>query len=878
MLVCFAIRSIPRISRKNIKKEEFFKKKFILLKGKKKIKKNFNQLKETLPLPQQVFINTEGGKKVDYRLKPEQLVKKCDPQQFTFKTTAEIKHLEDIIGQERAVEAMNFGLTIKKHGYNIFMTGITGTGKTSYARSIAREIAEKEPVPDDWCYLYNFKNPSEPMAINLPAGMGSIFARDIDNLMEELKEEIPKIFKSEEYEKQKGAILKQFQEVRGSLMEKLTRVAQENGFVLKKTGTGFLSIPLKDGKEMSEEEYNQLEQSQKEELEKKSTEVQLKAMEIVRVIQNEEKNVRDRFKELEYQTGLQAVGHLIDALKEKYMKFLRVLSYLEALKADVLENLSDFKEEEDIDKNFPFPWLKRGFDATAKKYTVNLFIDNRDTKGAPVVVEPNPTYYNLIGRVEHENRMGMVTTDFTMIKSGALHRANGGYLILQAYDVLLNFQSWEALKRVLKTREIRIETMGEQYALLAMTSLKPEPIPLDVKVILIGNPLLYQILYRYDEDFRKLFKVKADFDTVMERSPENIYKMANFISTHCQREGLRHFDRSGVARVLDYSARLADHQEKLSTCFNDIVEILYEADTWAGIQGDKYVSKAHVDKAIKKKIFRSDKYEKKLLELVKEGQILLDFSGEKVGQINGLAVLDLGDYTFGRPTRITASTFLGRRGIVNIERESKMSGRIHDKGVLIISGYLGQKYAQKIPLTLSASICFEQSYEGVDGDSASSTELYALLSSLSGVPLKQNIAVSGSVNQKGEIQPVGGITQKIEGFFAACKLKGLTGDQGVIIPYQNIKNLMLDDEIVEAVREGKFHIYAVKTVDEGISILTGMPAGERGADGEFPEGTVNYLVEKKLREFHEMLSRQSGEQEKAESPNSNNRTEPNLPA
>ena len=813
------------------------------------------------------------------RLEAEQLVKKCDPLLFEFETTEEIKPLEDIIGQERAVKAMNFGLNIKRHGYNIFMTGITGTGKTSYARSIAREVAGREPVPDDWCYLYNFKNPGEPMALNLPAGKGSVFARDIDNLLEELKEEIPKVFKSEEYERQKGAIFKEFQEIRSALMEKLNRVAQENGFVLKRTGTGFLSIPLKEGKEMSEEEYNQLERPQREELEKKSTEVQLKAMEIVRLIQNEEKNIKDRFKELEYQTGLQAVGHLIDELKEKYKDFPKVLSYLEALKADVLENLGDFKDEEEEDKQFPFLWLKRGPDTAAKKYAVNLFIDNRDTGGAPVVVEPNPTYYNLVGRVEHENRMGMITTDFTMIRSGALHRANGGYLILQANDVLLNLQSWEALKRVLKTREIRIETIGEQYALLAMTTLKPEPIPLDVKVILIGNPLLYQLLYRYDEDFRKLFKVKADFDTAMERSVENIAKMANFISNHCRREGLKHFDRSGVARVMEYSSRLADHQEKLTTCFNDIVEILYEADAWARMEGAKYVSKGHVEKAVKEKIFRSDKYEKKLLELVEEGQILLDLSGEKVGQINGLAVLNLGDYIFGRPSRITASTFLGRRGIVNIERESKMSGRIHDKGVMIISGYLGQKYAQKTPLTLSASICFEQSYEGVDGDSASSTELYALLSSLSGVPIKQNIAVSGSVNQKGEIQPVGGITQKIEGFFAACKLKGLTGDQGVIIPHQNIVNLMLDDEVVEAVRDGKFHIYAVRTVDEGISILTGIPAGERDEDGKYPEGTINYLVEKKLREFHETLGKQPGEREKADAQNSenkdhNNRQEP----
>jgi lon-related putative ATP-dependent protease len=805
-------------------------------------------------------------------LEPEKLYKKCDPGIFEFETTEEIISLEGIIGQERAVRAVEFGLRIKRHGYNTFITGLTGTGKTSYARSVTQEKASGEPVPNDWCYLYNFKNPGEPMVLSLPAGMGSIFVRDVNNLLEELKEEIPKAFDTEEYERQKGNILKEFQETRNALMEKLNRAAQENGFLLKRTSTGFLSVPLVEGKELSEDEFNQLEQSEREKLDKKSTEIQLKAMEIARRIQNEEKAMKDCFRELEQKTGLHAAGHLIDEVKEKYSDFPRVINYLDEFKDDVLANLNDFKEE-DEDKQFPSFWLKRyAHDSATSKYSVNLVIDNSETRGAPVIVETNPTYYNLIGRVEHENRFGMVTTDFTMIKGGALHRANGGYLILQAKDVLLNFQSWEVLKRVLKTREIRIETIGEQYALLTMATLKPEPIPLDVKVILIGSPLLYHLMYRYDDDFKKLFKIKADFDGIMGRSIENMSKMANFISSHCQNEGLTHFDRSGVARVVEYSSRLAEHQEKLTTRFNEIVEILYEADAWAELEGGVLVNAGHVEKAIREKVHRSDKYEKKLLEMVEEGQILLDFKGEKVGQVNGLAVIDLGDYIFGRPSRITVSTYLGRRGIVNIERESKMSGHIHDKGVLIISGYLGQKYAQNFPLTLSAGICFEQSYEGVDGDSASSAELYALLSSLSEIPLKQSIAVTGSVNQKGEIQPVGGITRKVEGFFAACKLHGLNGDQGVIIPHQNVVNLMLDAEVVGAVREGKFHIYAVKNVEEGLEILTGIPAGVRGEDGKYPEGTINYLVEKKLKGYHEMLGKQGRNQEaKDEGEQDNNR-------
>lgn len=813
------------------------------------------------------------------RLKPEMVFKECDTGLFHFETTGEIPSLESIIGQDRAVKAMEFGLKIKRHGYNIFITGLTGTGKISYARSSTMEVAEKQPVPDDWCYLNNFKNPDAPIAVNLPAGLGSLFARDIATLLEEFNESIPKAFNTDDYERQKGAILKEFQEIRSTLMEELNNAAMEKGFVIKRSGTGFLSIPSRDGKELSEEDFNQLGKEEKEAMEKMSTEVQLKAMEIVRRIQNEEKKLKEKFKELEHKTGHFAVDYLIDDLKEKYEDYPMVVQYLEALQEDVLENLSDFKDDED-EKQLPFPWLKRsGQETAAKKYFVNLIIDNKETKGAPVVVETNPTYYNLIGRIEYENHLGTLNTDFTMIKGGALHKANGGYLILQAKDVLLNLGSWEVLKRVLTNKEVRIESIGEQYAILPMASLKPQPIPLDVKVILIGNPYLYHLLYTHDEDFRKLFKLKVDFETVMDRSPENIRHMANFISTHCQREGLKHFDRLAVARVVEYSSRLAEHQEKLTTCFNEIVEVLYEADTWAMIAGSDIVSGTHVEKAIREKVFRSDKYEQKFQEMIDEGKILLDLDGEKIGQVNGLAILDMGDYFFGKPSRITVATYLGRRGIVNIERESKMSGRIHDKGVLILSGYLGEKYAAETPLTLTASICFEQSYEGVDGDSASSTELYALLSSLAGVPLKQNIAVTGSVNQKGEIQPVGGITRKIEGFFTSCKLRGLTGEQGVMIPRQNIVNLMLEEEVARAVKEGKFHIFAVDTVDEGIEILTGIPAGERGENGRYPEGTINFLVQQKLEMYNDLIASKGKEQEKekAESQGSEN-TAPEEPA
>jgi lon-related putative ATP-dependent protease len=549
-----------------------------------------------------------------------------------------------------------------------------------------------------------------------------------------------------------------------------------------------------------------------------------------------------------------AVGHFIEELAAKYKDYDKVTAYLETVKRDVVKNINDFKPSSPEDDNNPFLMFKKGMQESVKdKYQVNLLVDNRDITGAPIVVEINPTYYNLVGRVEYETRMGVVGTDFSMIKAGALHRANGGYLILNIRDILANVGSWEALKRVLKTRKLHIENLGEQYGMLAMASLKPQAIPVNVKVILVGNPQLYHLVFNYDEDFRKLFKVFADFDTEMENNPANIQKLAGFIASTVTREKLKHFDRGAVAGIVEYATRLAGSQQKLTTLFNDIVELACEADAWAGAEGSPLVRSGHIKKAIGEKRYRYNKYEEKLQEMFAEGKLLIDTDRETVGQVNGLAVLSVGEYMFGKPSRITANTFLGKSGVINIERETKMSGTSHSKGVMILSGYLGQKYAQRHPLTLTASLTFEQLYDGVDGDSASSTELYAILSSLAEVPIRQYIAVTGSVNQKGEIQPIGGATQKIEGFFAVCKIRGLTGRQGVMIPHQNVSNLTLNEEVVEAVRAGKFHIYPVKTVDEGIEILTGAPAGEAAADGSFPAGTVHHLVNQKLHQYTEKL-------------------------
>lgn len=788
-----------------------------------------------------------------YELPVEKLRFTCDESLLNFETTQEVSPLDVMIGQERAVKAVEFGLFTKSQGYNIYVSGLVGTGKITYAQNAVHKVAQTEESPNDWCYVNNFDNPSQPIALALPSGTGNTFRQDMQDLVEDLKTEIPKVFSSDDYQQAKADLIKEFQEKRALIIEGFNEKAEEFGIMPQWSTTGFVGVPMVDGKPLTPEDYQKLDKEQREAIDKKMLAVHEKAMDVVRRLQQLEREVRDEVKALDGKIGLFAVGNFIDELKEKYTDYEQVVTYLEAVKQDIVKNINDFKPAAIEDENNPLLLFRKNMqDATKDKYSVNLLVDNREAEGAPVVVETNPTYYNLIGRVEYENRMGVVSTDYTMIKPGALHKANGGYLILNARDVLVNVGAWEALKRVLKTKKLYIENLSEQYGMLAMASLKPQAIPVNVKVILIGSPYIYYLLYNHDEDFRKLFKIHADFDIQMDNNPTNIKKLAGFISSTVKREGLKHFDKAAVARVVEHCCRLADSQKKLTTRFNEVVELLCEADAWATMEKCDIISETHIKKAIEEKRNRSNKYEERLQEMFAQGKFLIDTDDEKVGQVNGLAVLAVGDYAFGKPTRITANTYLGKSGVVNIERETKMSGTSHTKGVLILSGYLGEKYAQKQPLTLTASLTFEQMYEGVDGDSASSTELYAILSSLSGLPIKQYIAVTGSVNQKGEIQPIGGATQKIEGFFAVCKLHGLTGKQGVMIPHQNIDDLTLSDEILDAVREGKFHIYPVKTIDEGIEILTGVEAGQL-QDGEYPENTVHYLVSRKLKEYNDTI-------------------------
>jgi len=793
-------------------------------------------------------------------LSANELRKKCDPSIFKFHDTSVLTPSRELIGQKRASEATEFGLSIQLDGYNIYMAGESGEGKTRYALESAQRQARFMPVPDDWCYVYNFEDSNRPMAINLPAGMGRKFKKDMEDFVKIIEQEISKAFDGEEYEEERSRIIKEFRDKKDEYVMQLSNEAAERGFRVKLANSGIYFMPIINGKPLSEEEFRALDEETKIEMSKSSEELQTETNDTIRKIREIEMEAEAAIKEWENQIALYAVGIHIDDLKDKYSQYPLVVEYLDKVREDILNNIDsmverDYGEDQQNMLAQLIMMKKGGEEKPYDRYKVNLLVDNSRLHGAPVIVDYNPTYYNLMGRCEYENEFGTMTTDHTLIKPGLFHQANGGFLILQVNDVLSNPQSFEAIKRTLKTRQIIIENIKEQMGLVAVSALKPEPIPISVKIILVGSSEIYHLLYNYDRDFRKYFKIKADFDDHMDRTDENIYRLAQYIGAFCNKEGIRHFDRSAVAEVVNYSSWLVQDQNKLTTRFSEIVNILGEAGTWARIEGSRLVTERHVKKAIAEKKKRSGKYNEELLEMIREGTLMIDTDGYAVGQINGLAVVDMGDYAFGKPNRITAATYMGRTGILDIEREVETGGTTHSKGVLIISGYIGKKYAQEIPLSLSASICFEQLYSGIEGDSASATELFAILSSLSDLPIYQGIAVTGSVNQMGYIQPIGGATFKIEGFFEICKINGLNGKQGVIIPYQNIKNLVLSDEVVEAVEKGLFHIYPIKTVDEGIEILTGVPAGERLPDGTYPVGTVNDRVYKKLRYFAETTAK-----------------------
>lgn len=777
----------------------------------------------------------------------------CSADDFSFRSTAELEPLEGIIGQDRAVKAFDFGLHVKIKGYNIYMSGPSGTGKTTYAKASTERLAATEDVPLDWCYVYNFQNPRSPLALSFPAGEGRKFRDDMSELVQLFQTELQKVFRTEDYEKQKTELLRGFDEKRDALMDQMSKEAAENDFQVKTTNSGIYFMPVVDGKPVGEEEYDDLAEDVKDVIEKNSQIVQEKASAIMRDIRELDKESKRCVDQLDYKVGMFAIGHHVSAVQEKYEQNEKAVAYINAVKEDVLENISQFFEDEEDGEEglaslLPMLSKKQPEDVTLK-YKVNLIVDNSETEGAPVVTTFNPTYYNLVGEVEYDSEFGNLTTDFMKIKSGLFHKANGGYLIVQAQDILSAPQAWEALRRVIKTKEINMDAIREQLGTVVAPTLKPEPIPANIKIIMIGSSYYYELLSTYDEEFDKFFKIRADFDYEMPRSQENMLKIAQFIKGFTMREKTMDFDVSAVCAVVEYSSRSAERQNKLSTRFNHLAEILGEAAVWAKLDGAEMVTAKHVQKTIVEKEDRLRLYEEKLDEMLEENVIMIDVDGAEVGQINGLAVLDMGSYAFGNPSRITATTYVGKSGIVNIEKEARMSGQTHDKGVQIITGYLGQTYAQKFPLSLSCRVCFEQNYNGIDGDSASSTELYCILSSLAELPIRQDLAVTGSVNQKGEIQAIGGVTYKIEGFFDLCKKRGLTGKQGVIIPVSNIRDLVLKDEVVEAVKEGVFHIYPISTIDEGIALLMSTPAGEKDEKGEYPPDSVHGKVMAKLKAF-----------------------------
>jgi lon-related putative ATP-dependent protease len=791
-----------------------------------------------------------------WNVRAQDLRWRCDPNQFKFKSTEEIEPLVGVVGQDRAIHSFDFGVKIKTRGFNLYAAGPMGTGKHSAVTSYVKELAADQEPSNDWCYVYNFKNPDNPVAVPLPTGKASGFAKEMEELVEACKTEIPKAFDSEEYERRKDAVVNDFQAKRDAGLKELRDEAAARDFSVELTTAGIVTIPIVAGRLMKRDEYDQLPEDEKQDVKRQTEELQQEINRVMTSIRSMEKEAKSRLQELDKEIALFAVGHLLDDLRHKYSDYSKITDYLSAIQEDIVENLEHFKSTEKKGAGLALAGLEMPEkEPPFEKYKVNLFVDNTNLKGAPVVFEPNPTYYNLFGRVEYAARMGGMTTNFTMIKPGAIHRANGGYLILNSLDLLLNFMSYDALKRTLKTHQSRIENIGDQFRVVPVVTLRPESIPVDVKVILVGNRNIYNLLYNLDEDFKKLFKVKADFNVEMTRTGEHTEKYAALIGARCKQEKLKHYDPTGVAKIVEYGARLAEDQTKLSTRFIEINDLVSEASYWASTNGNTHVTAGDVDRAIEERIYRSNMIEEKLRELIADGTMMIDTEGESVGQVNGLAVIFLGDYMFGRPSRITSKVYAGKKGILNIERESKMSGRIHDKAVFILSGYLGGRFAQDKPLAITATIGFEQSYEMIEGDSASSTELYALISSLAEVPLKQNIAVTGSVNQQGEIQPIGGVNRKIEGFFDVCKVKGFTGHQGVLIPRRNLKNLMLREDVVEAVQKGEWHIWAIDTIDQGLEILTGKPAGKRQADGSWEPQTINWLVDQKLARFAKQAKR-----------------------
>ncbi len=792
-------------------------------------------------------------------LRPDEVYRACDLSSLSFKNSTELTELSEVIGQPRAVSSVEFGMGIGDGGYNIFAVGPTGTGKSTTIYDYLSREASACPPPDDWVYVHNFAKPSQPNAIRMPAGKGQEFRKDMEKLVEDLQAAITQAFESEEYEKQRRSIAQQVGELQEGKLSALSQEAEKQEFTMVRTPAGLAFAPKNaEGETMSREQYEALSTEEQKRIDDVIQSLNEELQQVMRLVRQDERGGRDTLRELDREVTTYAAKHLVDELCEEWCGVAELVDYLRGVLDDVVESADEFKKSDDeqpvMFMGMPISPRQKG-EGAFRKYRINLLVDNAGQQGAPVVNESNPVMQNLVGRVEHQAQFGALVTDFNMIKPGALHKANGGFLVLEARDVLLKPYSWDALKRTLKTREIRVEDIAQQMGFAATATLDPEPIPFAAKIVLIGEPFIYQLLYSQDPDFQELFKVKADFDTVVERTPENELLYARFVGDVARKRQLPAFSPDGVARVIEHCSRLVEDQRKLTARFVDVVDLITESAYWAR-EGTKskrrpVVRHHHVQKAIDHHVYRSNRIEERVREMIADHTIMVDTKGAVVGQINGLSVSSMGDYAFGRPSRITATHRLGEGQLVDIEREVDLGGPIHSKGVLILAGFLGHRYSSDAPLALNARLVFEQSYSGVEGDSASSAELYALLSSLSGVPIQQRFAVTGSVNQLGQVQAIGGVNEKVEGFFELVQAMGPRGDEGVLIPRANVSHLMLSEKVRAAITKGKFHIFAVTTIDEGISILTGLPAGKLGKKGVYPPGSINRRVVDRLADLNQ---------------------------
>jgi len=773
-----------------------------------------------------------------------QLYTPCSIDGFDFKTTADVEPLDGVIGQDRAVESIRFAIGMLHDGYNLFAFGPEGTGKSSTVRRFLQREAESQATPDDWCYVNNFEDAHKPCALRLPAGKAVMLRDDMDKLVVELQGALPAAFESEDYTQRKEALQEELKKRHEGSFAKLQATAEKNEIALVRTPLGLGMAATKDGEVMTPEDFEALPKKDRDQRRAALERLQEQLETILAQIPKWEKENREKVRELNRDLTQRAVGHLIEELEKNWQDVDAAVAYLEAVRRDVVERAVDFLPDPE-----PQSPTAASNQASFRRYQVNVLVDNAAAKGAPVIEEEHPTQPNLVGRIEHLSQMGTLVTDFNLIKPGALHRANGGYLVLDARRVLMQPFAWESLKRSLRAGHIRVESPAESLGWVTTVSLEPEAVPLDVKVVLLGEPMIYFLLSMHDPDFKELFKVAADFADRMDRNADGLGGYTRLLAGQVERENLRHMDRSAVARVVEQGARLASDAEKLTTHMASIVDLVRESNYWAGVGKAKVITAKHVQEAIDAKIYRSDRYRERLQEEIQRGTLVIETEGAKVGQINALSVLQLDSFMFGRPSRISATVSMGKGDVVDIERQVELGGPLHSKGVMILESFFTERFGQNGPMALTAHIAFEQSYGGVDGDSASSTELYVLMSAISGISINQSVAVTGSVDQKGRVQAIGGVNEKIEGFFDICVHRGLTGDQGVMIPAANVKHLMLRADVVDAVRAGTFNVWAVNTIDEGIEILTDTPAGVKGANGEYPIGSVNRAVARTLRHF-----------------------------